>query len=72
MISLFERVENIVGNGENAFTPFSTMFHKSLTSIFVKKPSFLWQWVKSAYVVQMFKYILYCSTITISVNSLEQ
>ena len=30
MISLLDRLENTVGKGENAFTPFPTMFSKDL------------------------------------------
>ena len=32
MISVSDRVENIVGKGENAFSPFPTMFFKRLLS----------------------------------------
>ena len=36
MISVFDRIENIVGKGENAGSPFPTMFSKALCSGVIK------------------------------------
>ena len=56
IISVFDRVENIVGNGEilvQAISPFPTMFQKASFPD-LSKGVFMWEWVNGDHQLMMY------------------